>query len=64
MSALAIRTWSHVHAGKWLVIRVSDLRVVYESYDALRCLRWVDTWGESLGLTKRGTPLSTKVRLP
>lgn len=63
MPSLAIRTWSHVHAGRWLVIRRHDRRVVFEAADPRECLRWVAAWGDTLGVSRAGQDLSAKVSL-
>ncbi len=46
-----------MYGGKWLVIRVSDRRIMTESYSIYECVRWIETCG---GTEKRGRELAPR----
>lgn len=47
-----------MYAGKWLVIRRSDHRLVFESRSIYVCVDWVLTHGATRGRSKRGREVS------
>jgi hypothetical protein len=56
-----ILSWSDLYSGKWLVIRVSDLRIM-TSGSVHDCLRWVKVWGPVD--QRAGSKLSDRATLP
>lgn len=64
MSDLRIASWHRSHNGHWLVIRMTDRKIVFSDESIKECLAWVVTWGDELGLSKRGVPLSSRCKFP
>lgn len=56
-----VRSYSDCYAGKWIVIRESDYKLVFESTSIREALMWVKTWGHNQGISKKGRELSPKV---
>jgi hypothetical protein len=54
-----ILSWSDLYSGKWVVVRMADLRIVFESYSPHEASRWVETWGP-VSFSKKGVPLSVR----
>jgi hypothetical protein len=50
-------SFADAFAGKWLVIREHDMRLMTEKTDPREALRWISTWGDSVGVRKNGRPL-------
>lgn len=51
-----IRCWSNAFHGCWVVVR-EDGRVMHGSESVKECLRWVRTWGDTLGQERAGIEL-------
>lgn len=55
-----IVTYEGAFAGKWLVVRTKDRRVIHEDASVVACSKWLEVWGPVLGYTTRGVPLADR----
>ena len=55
-----VRCWADAFNGCWVVVR-DDGRVLHASESVRECLKWVKTWGPSIGQERAGIPLEGEV---
>lgn len=60
---LRVISWAGAFGDQWCVVR-EDGRIVFSDPNIRVCLRWVRTWGATLGQTKRGMELAPRWRTP
>lgn len=56
-----IRCWHAMYGNQWLVIRVSDRRIVMSAPSVYTCLKWVKSWGDTdFAIARTGRELSSR----